>query len=303
MKDYLNEINNLFPIRRRAEQKLRFYDYVRSELGVERVKKEILEKKHENIVIGDISKAKVVFTAHYDTPATSLIPNMMFPANKVIGMMIQMAYPIAMALLSLFAAYLLGDAFGMGQSGIVIVYFVLYFGLFYCSTRLVTNKHNKNDNTSGVATILSIASGVNDNQVAFVLFDNEEKGLLGSKAFNKKHKKLFEDKMVINFDCVGNGDQMIFIANEKSVGLPEYELLKSILTPDDNFEIHHLPFKKSLGNSDHKSFACGVGVVASHRARFVKFFTGRIHTERDTVADSKNVYFLTEKMTQFIEKL
>ena len=49
MKDYLNEINNLFPIRRRAEQKSRFYDYVRSELGAERVKKEILEKKPKDV--------------------------------------------------------------------------------------------------------------------------------------------------------------------------------------------------------------------------------------------------------------
>ena len=303
MKDYLTEINEHFPIRKKAEEKSKFYDYVRSELGEGRVKRERLENKHENIIIGDISEAKVVFTAHYDTPATSLIPNMMFPANKILGMIIHMVYPVAMALLSLFAAYIVGDALGMGQSGIVILYLLLYFGVFYCSTRLITNKHNKNDNTSGVATVMSIASAINDGRVAFVLFDNEEKGLLGSKALNKKYKKLFDNKMVVNFDCVGNGDQMIFIAKEKAEKLPEYELLRSVITSDDSFEIHHLPFKKSLGNSDHKSFDCGIGVVASRRSRFVKFYTGRIHTERDTVANSENIYFLAEKMKHFIEKL
>ena len=130
MKDYLTEINDRFPIRKRAEEKSKFYEYVCSEFGAERVKRETLEKKHDNIIIGDISEAKVVFTAHYDTPATSLIPNMMFPANKGIGMFIHMAYPIAMALLSLFVAYLVGGALGMEQSGIVGIYLVLYFGMF-----------------------------------------------------------------------------------------------------------------------------------------------------------------------------
>ena len=189
MKDYLNEVNDRFPIRKRAGEKTDFFEYVRSEIGEDRVKKETIEKQHNNIIIGDISEAKVVFTAHYDTPATSLIPNMMFPADKIKGMIFHFGYALLSAILCLLIAFSIGSIAGLDESGTLVIYLVLYFTFFYCTTRLITNKHNKNDNTSGVATVLSIASAVNEKKVAFVLFDNEEKGLLGSKALNKKYKK------------------------------------------------------------------------------------------------------------------
>lgn len=303
MKDYLNEINNLFPIRRREEEKDNFYHYVKAELGDDRVRLETLEKKHSNIIIGELTKAELIFTAHYDTPAASLVPNMMFPANKVIGIVINILYPLAMAFLSLFVALLISGVMGLDERWGAIFYFILYFGLFYCTTRLVSNKHNKNDNTSGVAAVMSLASEINDGRIAFVLFDNEEKGLLGSKAFSKEHKNIINDKLVINFDCVGNGDQMIFIVKEKVEKHELYEILKSVIVSSEGFEVHHLPAKKSLGNSDHKNFDCGIGVMASKRAKIVRFFTGRIHTSRDTVASSENIYFLADIMKNFISKI
>ena len=45
------------------------------------------------------------------------------------------------------------------------------------------NKHNANDNTSGVVTLLEIAGTLPENQrdkVCFVLFDLEEAGMIGS---------------------------------------------------------------------------------------------------------------------------
>ncbi|MBQ8302994.1 MAG: M28 family peptidase [Clostridia bacterium] len=303
MKDYLNEIDDRFPIRKSDKEKSDFFDYVVGELGAGRVRKETLEKKHNNIIIGDPTEAKVIFTAHYDTPATSLVPNVMFPANKVIGMLFHIMYPLAMAIFSLLVAFGVGAVLSLDDSYVVCIYLVLYFAIFFCSTRLITNTHNKNDNTSGVATVLSIAKEMHSDKVAFILFDNEEKGLLGSKAFAKKNIKMLGNKIVVNFDCVGNGDQIIFIAKEKAEGLSEYELLKASFSDNDRFSVHHLPFKKSLGNSDHKSFPCGVGVVASKKGRVVKFITGRIHTPRDTVADSGNIYYLAKNAISFVEKI
>ena len=78
-------------------------------------------------------------------------------------------------------------------------------------THGIRNKHNANDNTSGVLTLLYIMKKLPPNmrnKVCFVFFDNEEKGLLGSKAMNKKYKDLFLAKLVINFDCVGNGKEL-----------------------------------------------------------------------------------------------
>lgn len=303
MKDYLNEINSLFPIRRRVEEKAKFLEYVKGELGDERVHLERLEDKHNNIIIGDVESAKVIFTAHYDTPAASLVPNLMIPANKLIGTLYHFLYPLAMALLSLFVALTVAELLGLDSGFSATLYLVLYFGLFFCTTRMLPNKNNKNDNTSGVATVMSLANEICDGRAAFILFDNEEKGLLGSKAFNKAHTSLLSDKMIINFDCVGNGDRMLFIIKEGAALTKEYELLKESVTSDADFTVHHIPAKKAISNSDYKSFPRGVGVMACSRGKIIKFRTGRIHTKRDTVADSKNIYFLTDAMVRFVEKL
>jgi Zn-dependent M28 family amino/carboxypeptidase len=140
--------------------------------------------------------------------------------------------------------------------------------------------------------------------VAFILFDNEEKGLLGSKVYNKKYKSLMEDKLVINFDCVGNGDNIIFIFKDKAEQTMEYKLLReAIADGDDQFSVHYIPFKKSLGNSDHKSFPCSIGVMAANEGGFVRFITGRIHTSRDTVANIENIEFLYNRLSVFLNNI
>ena len=303
MKDYLTHINNLFPIRRSAEEKARFADYVSAELGEERTHIETIDKSN-NVVIGDVDNAKAIITAHYDTPAASPIPNLMIPANKIKGALIHVLFPLALALLSVLVAFGAGKIFSLDNSVVVAIYLVLYFGVFFGSTRLIPNKHNKNDNTSGVAAVMSLAADYHGEKAAFILFDNEEKGLLGSKAFAKKYKDIMRDKLVINLDCVGNGDNMIFIVKDTVEKLSEYPLLcKTLEEKDTNFAVHFIPFKKSGSNSDHKSFPVSVGVMAASNGRAVRFITGRIHTSRDTVASTENIEFLHSRLGKFISCL
>ena len=303
MKDYLVEINNLFPVRRKEDEKSAFYEYVCSELGQERVKLEQLDKNN-NIVIGNVQEARVVITAHYDTPAASLVPNFMIPANKVIGTLIALCYPLAMALFSIMVAFGSGALFSLDDSIIMFIYLVLYFSLFFGSTRLISNKNNKNDNTSGVSAVMTLASSITSDKVAFILFDNEEKGLLGSKAYNKNHKELMKDKLVINLDCVGNGNNMIFITKEDAERKEEYELLRDAFSkPSKSFAVHYIPYKKSCGFSDHRSFPCSVCVMAANKGKIVRFITGRIHTSRDTVADGENISFLCSHLSDYINNL
>ena len=301
MKDYLNEIDRNYPVRRNDKEKQNFYEYVKAEFGEARVSKQTLDKNN-NIVIDDLSTADVVCTAHYDTPAASVIPNMMMPINKILGTLINMIFPIFMALLSLGISYLIGFLANLDQGAVIAIYLVLYFGFYFLLTRTFSNKHNKNDNTSGVATVLSLAQQIKNDKVAFVLFDNEEKGLLGSKALNKAYKKEFENKLVINFDCVGNGDQIVFISKEMAEAREEYALLKQSLDESSDFTINYIPFKKALDNSDHKSFPCSIGVMAGNKGKIAKIFTGRIHTARDTVVSEKNIRFLSDAMVKMIER-
>lgn len=304
MKDYLNEINELHPIRKNNEQKSRFFDYVCQNLGQDRVKKEVLEDKHNNIVIGDIEKAKVLFTAHYDTPATALYPNLMMPRNPVLTILYHMIFPILMALISLAIAYAICHVASIDDRYAGIIFLAPYFSMFFLATRCFTNKNNKNDNTSGVATVMSIASQVQSDKVAFILFDNEEKGLLGSKAMAKKYKELLKNKLVVNFDCVGNGNEMLFIAKKGALQNEQYFNMQSVTTEENSIKPYFFSIKGSTGSSDYKSFDCAVGVMACKKGKGpIKFYTSRIHTAKDVVADAKNIDFLSSAMIKFIEKM
>ncbi len=303
--NYLNNINELYPIRKTEKQKEEFRNYIINE--TKKFNKscniETLNKKHNNIIIGDINKAKVIFTAHYDTPASSLIPNLMVPRNLLIGYLYHFGYPFILALISLAISFGLKSILNLDYTFTIILYLILYFGLFILCTRTFTNKHNKNDNTSGVSTILSLISKNDSDNVSYILFDNEEKGLLGSKAFNKKYKSILTDKMVINLDCVGFGNNVIVIAKDNTINLPEYQILLNSLNSDENYNVVYFPFKGSMSNSDHKNFNCGVGIMTCKKAKIIGYYTPRIHTKWDTVADLNNINFISNKLNNFINKL
>ena len=79
------------------------------------------------------------------------------------------------------------------------------------------------------------------------------------------------DKLVINLDCVGNGDNMIVITKEDAERTVEYELLRKTLSTEDNtYSVHYVPFKKSSGLSDHRSFPRSICVMAANKGNFVK---------------------------------
>ncbi len=302
--DYLNQVNTLFPVRRTQAQKEAFRSYVLEEakaVGIQ-AQVEVLQDKHRNIVIGDPQRAQVIVTAHYDTPATSLLPNLMMPRNPSLGYLYAFGYPVLLALLSLLAAGGITRLFSWSYDAWILIYLVLYFGAYYLSTRAFDNPHNSNDNTSGVAAVLTLMQKVMSGKIAFVLFDNEEKGLLGSKAFAKAHKELTEAQLVINLDCIGVGNHVLLITKDKAMQHPAYKALTSSIQDEKGYIVRFFPTKGSMSNSDYKSFPCGVGVMACKKARLVGYYTPHIHTPRDTEASAENIAFITDGLAAFVEK-
>ncbi len=302
--DYLNYIHEHFPIRRKPEQKSQFQQYAISE--AEKLGKEAkveINNKHQNIVFGDVENAKVVFTAHYDTPCSSLVPNLMLPRNPFVCYLYHFGYPVALAMLALLVSRLLQTALTLDDKLWAVLYIVLYLGAFWLATRTFTNKHNKNDNTSGVAAVMSIMAKCKRDDVAYILFDNEEKGLLGSKAYSKAHKDMMEAKLVFNLDCIGVGEHFITIANPDAEKTAEYELFKSAVMGDDSYQVLHCPKKGSMANSDHKNFKCGVGVVSCKKNKAVGYYTSKIHTNNDTEAYTENIEFISDRLCEFADKI
>lgn len=282
-----NEINTRFPVRNTPEQKQAFRDYVQGLNGLD-AKVETLEK-HDNVVIGSPETAKVIFTAHYDTPRNMLIPNLMIPASKPLFYLYQMCVIVPLLVISVGAGLFVmsrGEGLLWQEAG-VLTYAVLYFCLFFLIMKRGINKTNYNDNTSGTAAVLDLALKMPDlyrDKVAFILFDDEEKGLKGSKAMAKAHHAIKKNTLVINFDCVGNGDNFVCVYNKALDGDPVLEEIRNLL-PGARL----VCISRGSCNSDQKSFKRGIGICACRKNRFGTLYTPYIHTKKDTVVDPSNM--------------
>lgn len=255
-----------------------------------------------NLIIGDPEKAEYLVTAHYDTCAWLPFPNLVTPFNFFTFMVIQMVVAAIMILgtmvLTLCAMLWTDDPVLTYDVWVLVLWTSLI--LMYVGP---ANKHNANDNTSGVVTLLEIARSLPQNQrgkVCFVLFDLEEAGLWGSASYGKKHKKQLKNQLAINLDCVGDGDEIFFFPNgrlkRKKERLAPLERAVGVYG-EKSIAIH----KKGFGfnPSDHINLFYGVGAVAL-RKNWLCRYLGRIHTGRDTVLDQTNVNLLRSAIISVI---
>lgn len=311
----LEFLNQNYSIRRTEKEKDAFRaEILRSlaEKGVDAQVEVTADGKNKNVIIGDVSLAKVVCTAHYDTPAASLFPNIMIPRNSLLFYLYQFAPIILMLAAALGGGYLIAGAFypvdhiESFMRVFVLAYLVIYYALFFLMYRVFKNPHNCNDNTSGVATILALIDSLSDEQrrkFAFILFDNEEKGKKGSKAYNKDHEEMMKNRLLVNFDCVGNGEHIIFVAMKDAEKHERYAALRESFSSCADFSTYFFPIKGSQSNSDYKNFPCGIGCMACRKTKRGVFYTPYIHTRKDTVSCYENCQFIADRMSRFAETL
>lgn len=213
------DVLTLYPVRKGKKKKQAFRDdlqaYLKT-LGYEST----VEKGSmgsQNIVIGDPDGAEYLVTAHYDTCARLPFPNLITPCNLWAFLGYQM-----LVVLGMFAFMGIGGglAFLVTRDG-WIAYLVWYMMIWVFLALMMVgpaNKTNANDNTSGVVTVLEIAKSLPKeyrSRVCFVLFDLEEAGLIGSASYQKNHKKITENQIVLNLDCVGDGDEIMLFPTKK----------------------------------------------------------------------------------------
>ena len=285
-----------FPIRRKKKQKESFRTAVQSygeTLGYS-VSMEKTTFGGQNIIIGDPKTAKYLVTAHYDTCATMGIPNFITPCNLAFFVL----YQLLTVLLFVGIAIVCGVAVGIavdspdaaGTVAAVAYWFML--GMLYFGP---ANKNNANDNTSGVVTVLEIARSlpeIHRNRVCFVLFDLEEVGLIGSEAYRKAHKKETDGQIILNLDCVGDGDHILFFPTRKLK--KDKRKLNPIYTCCGQFGNKFITIRdRGFGYypSDHSKFPYGVGIAALRKGK-AGLCLGRIHTKRDTILEQTNVNIL-----------
>lgn len=252
----------------------------------------------QNVVVGDPETAKVIYTAHYDTPARSPLPNLMIPKNKPLYILYQTAVvlmlysvPIIMMTLGSWLAYTLTQS-EILEKAVLMFGYALIWGVIALLLFGPANKHNANDNTSGVMTLIKLMEAMPEadrSKVAFVFFDLEERGCVGSKEYSKAHKSKLESKPVINFDCVGVGNTILLAPRNGAHHLADK--LGEAFVGNDSFSTE-VALKSTYSNSDHKNFNQGVGVAAFSTSKRGILYTGKIHTKHDTECHEENIDFL-----------
>lgn len=293
-----------FPVRKTKKQKQAFREAVQSyaeQLGYPcTVESGSLGSR--NLVIGNPEQADYLVTAHYDTCARLPIPNFLTPCNFRPFLLRQVVLVLLILgvciLMGLGVGFLTGSGAIGSWCGYLMIWVILALMLIGPA-----NPSNANDNTSGVVTLLEIAKSMPGNQrkkVCFVLFDLEEAGLIGSASYRKAHKSQTDRQMVLNLDCVGDGDYLTLFPTKRLK--KDRKRLKSLYKACGYFGkksilVHEQGF--SFYPSDQANFPWGVGICALNK-RGKTLYLSRIHTKKDTILERTNVNLLRAALITYI---
>ena len=302
MTESTREILDRFQVRKTGAQKSAFIEYVQGlarEWGYScRVESGSFGVK--NIVVGDISRAKIVYGAHYDTAPVLPFPNFITPKNFAVYLLYNFVIILGIVAISALVGGVCG-VFSLSGGIATLAVRITYVLLLLLLLVGPANKHTANDNTSGVTLLIDIMRELPQDkrdEVAFVFFDLEEAGLIGSSAFEKAHRAQMKDKLLVNFDCVSDGDHILLITRKGSRRWNE--TLAKAFPSSDGFAVEVVD-KGVFYPSDQARFNCGVGVAALNSTKRGILYTDKIHTKHDTVCNEENIDFLVEGSIRLAE--
>ena len=259
----------------------------------------------QNLVVGP-PDADFLFTAHYDTPGRNGF--IMLPFAKILGMV------FASILGTLFLVLLTSPVIILNLFGIFIenhpvidLFFRLSPLAIIIMLLIIKNQHNHNDNTSGCLGVYNIAVIVSEIPVlrekcAFVLFDMEEIGLLGSYAFVKwrrKHYPGIVNSRVINFDCIGNGNVLVIASKRKRNAVTERVQLTQYFQ-GEGFDALQKTSNLFCYLSDHVHFSNGIMFSFLRRSWLGGLYIPNIHTRRDNICDLEQIERLSKSVVKYV---
>ena len=303
MTELSQKILDHFQVRKTKKQKQDFIHLLHTNIPELQVQ-ELGFPKSRNLVIGDPETAKVVLGAHYDTCARLPFPNFITPKKPLVSILysflVIIPYIAAIVLINHLLTYFVHNFW--------IHYWIslaAYGLLMWIMLAGPANEHTANDNTSGVITLLEIYQALpqeQKDQVCFVFFDNEEKGVIGSAQFRKKYKKVFKEKLLINYDCVSDGDTFLFGISKKANQKYHVALSRAFTNTDQKTAMLD-NLRKVYYPSDQAGFPVAIAVAALKYKKPFGYYMDKIHTKNDTVFNQSNIAYLTEHTVTFIESI
>lgn len=303
MTEFSREILDRWQVRKTKRQKTDFIGFMKKNFSDMKTEEGGRIIKSRNLVIGDVQKADFILTAHYDTCAVLPFPNVLSPINMAFtlfyNILICLPFFAVMAIICRLLSFVI-DVFLIRYWISFAIMLVLLFTVFMGGK---PNKHTANDNTSGVITLLELMNRLSPEQkerTAFVFFDNEENGMLGSAFFAKKYKGCLADKLIINFDCVSDGDNILVAMNNEAKKRLD-PIVRDAFVPENGKAV----YVSSLAfyPSDQMMFPVSIAVAALKRKKGIGLYLDRIHTKRDTVFDESNIEYICEKIASLLDEI
>ena len=292
-----------YQTRRTKKQKLAFIELLKRYIPDLKVEEGGM-LHNRNIVVGDLENSKVVIGAHYDTCALLPFPNFVMPKRIILSILYSFVIIIPIFILSFLLgfglSFVIDDPAVISMVSTIAMLVFLIFGLLIG----IPSKHTANDNTSGIITLVELLLSMSEEErkkVTFVFFDNEENGLFGSSFFASKHKNVMKDKLLINLDCVSDGDNMLLIHNkvaEKRYG----QIIKDTFTPIEGKNVYIEKSSKTYYPSDQLNFKNYIAIAFMNKNR-LGLYMDKIHTNKDIVFDEKNIEFLCMRLKEFIKNI
>ena len=295
------KILDQYQIRKTNKQKQAFIDLLQKQYPALQIQEGKLFKCR-NLILGNVETAEVILAAHYDTCAQLPLPNFITPKAPLLTFL----YGIMLVLPALILTILIetGLLFLFDNSLIaVLASLAFYFGFLALIVLGPANKHTANDNTSGVVTLCELIERLPEQQkskVAFVFFDHEESGLIGSAMFRKAYKKQLQSKLLINFDCVSDGDYMLLAATKKARQKYEKPFGEAFVSTESKTVMLDA-MEKVYYPSDHAGFPVALAAAALKRNKIIGYYMDKIHTAKDTAFDENNIDTLCSCVQRFLE--
>lgn len=230
-----------------------------------------------------------------------LLPNFVSPTNVPAHVIYHLA--AALVLIGLVFGVSLAICFPLDQPALMLpLFLILALAALWLSAFGPANKSNANSNSSGVLALLAAAdAAVRDKRVCLVFLDNNEKNMLGAAAFRKKHMSNLSQALVVNFDCVGDGDDLLLIPSKYSrwdAALTE-ALERSF--PEEGPVRRRLLVKGlQYYPSDHRRFKYSVAVCTCRYLAGLGYYIPHLRTRRDTVLREENIVCIAQAMARFL---
>lgn len=309
IEEFANQVFEKHPARFTRKEKERFFDSAKQFLfdnGVSEDEVKVVKlngaMKSENLVIGDPS-AEYVFTAHYDTPGKT---GWMLGTSPIFGQTGANIFMLLAIFLLVPLCHIVVDRFVSTESFMSFLAYELCLIIFFVIMFLpmfIKNKNNRNDNTSGSLAVLNLAVMAQQDpefksKCCFILFDNEEWGLIGSRSHAKwlKKNKIDASKSTyINIDCVGYGDVLL------AAKTPGKNTAFAPIT--EHLSAAGLNVKKKTSSmifmSDHANFKNSVMLSYVKRSLIGPLYIPKIHTGRDKICEMDKVTELCDSLKDY----